>query len=89
MADRGVQLYGMFAHEIIQSPTTLQPRWLKVPAAVSYSGINRAKLYILLAEGQIKSASVRSKGSRRGIRVVDRESIDKYLTDNLAGTKTK
>jgi hypothetical protein len=69
----------MFAHEIVQDPATLQPRWLKVPAAVSYSGINRARLYILLAEGQIKSASVRSRGRLRGIRVVDRESIDRYL----------
>jgi hypothetical protein len=79
----------MFAHEIIQNPTTLQPRWLKVPAAVSYSGINRARLYILLAESQIKSASVRSKGSRRGIRLIDRESIDEFLSKNLIGTKVK
>jgi hypothetical protein len=79
----------MFAREIVQNPTTLQPRWLKVPAAVSYSGINRARLYILLAEGQIKSASVRSKGRLRGIRLVDRESIDEFLSKNLIGTKVK
>jgi hypothetical protein len=76
----------MFAHEIVQDPTTLQPRWLKVPAAVSYSGLSRARLYILLAEGQIKSASVRFKGKLRGIRVVDRESIDEFLSGNVMGT---
>jgi hypothetical protein len=75
--------------QIVQNPATLQPRWQKVPAAVAYSGINRARLYILLAEGQIKSASVRSKGRLRGIRLVDRESIDEFLSKNLIGTKAK
>jgi hypothetical protein len=73
----------MFAHEVVEDPVTLQPRWLKVPAAVSYSGINRARLYILLAEGQIKSASVRSRGRSRGIRLIDRLSLDEFLTKNL------
>jgi hypothetical protein len=73
----------MFSHEIVEDPATLQPRWLKVPVAVSYSGINRARLYILMAEGQIKSASVRSRGSSRGIRLVDRLSLDEFLTQNL------
>ena len=77
----------MFSHEIVQDPATLQPRWLKVPAAVSYSGLSRAKLYILLASGEIRSASVRIKGKVRGIRVIDRESIDEFLSSNLMGTK--
>jgi Helix-turn-helix domain len=76
----------MFAHEIVQDPTKLLPRWLKVPAAVSYSGLSRAKLYILLASGEIRSASVRIKGKIRGIRVIDRESIDEFLSNNLMGT---
>ena len=69
----------MFAHEVLEDPVRLQPRWLRIPAAVSYSGISRAKLFILLADREIKSASIRSKGKERGIRVVDRESIDRFL----------
>jgi hypothetical protein len=76
----------MFAKEIVQDPATLRPRWLKVPAAVSYSGLSRAKLYLLLASGEIRSASVRVKGKIRGIRVIDRESIDEFLSNNLTGT---
>ena len=76
----------MFAHEIVQDPATVQPRWMKVPAAVRYSGLSRARLYILLASGEIRSASVRFKGKLRGIRVVDRESIDEFLSNNLTGT---
>jgi hypothetical protein len=69
----------MFANEIVQNPATLKPRWLRVPAAVNYSGISRAKFYILLSSGVIKSAAICSRGKLRGIRVVDRESIDRYL----------
>jgi hypothetical protein len=79
----------MFAHEIVENPATLQPRWLKVSAAVNYSGINRARLYLLLADEEIRSSSVRRKGCNRGIRLVDRESLDQYLSANLAGTKVK
>jgi hypothetical protein len=80
----------MFAHEIVQGPTTLKPRWLRVPAAVSYSGISRAKFYILMSEGQIKSAAICSRGKLRGIRVVDRESIDAFLEGNITtGTSAK
>jgi hypothetical protein len=35
----------------------LERRWLKVDAAVSYSGISRAVLYRILAEGKIRSSS--------------------------------
>jgi len=76
----------MLSREIVEDPATLQPRWLKVPAAVSYSGLSRAKLYLLLASGEIRSASVRIKGKVRGIRVIDRESIDEFLSSNLMGT---
>jgi hypothetical protein len=76
----------MFSREIVEDPTTLKPRWMKVPAAVRYSGLSRARLYILLASGEIRSASVRFKGKARGIRIVDRESIDEFLSNNLMGT---
>jgi hypothetical protein len=70
----------MFAKEIVSDPARIEPRWLRVPAAVAYSGFSRAKLFILLSEGQIKSVSVTSAGKTRGIRIVDRWSIDAFLT---------
>lgn len=59
--------------------TNLEPRWLKVGAAVNYSGISRAVLYRFLAEGKIRSSSLRSRGSLRGIRLIDRASLDAYI----------
>jgi hypothetical protein len=72
-------LLDMFSKEIV-SDLDLQPRWLRVGAACKYGGFSRAKLYLLLTEGQIKSVSVAPPGKARGIRVVDRLSIDTFLT---------
>jgi predicted DNA-binding transcriptional regulator AlpA len=32
-------------------PVTLNPRWLRIPGAVRYSGISRARLYELIVDG--------------------------------------
>lgn len=66
------------------TPELILPRWLGVLAAVRYSSISRARLYTLMAEGQIRSASVRAKGTTRGHRVVDRKSIDAFLESLIA-----
>jgi predicted DNA-binding transcriptional regulator AlpA len=61
-------------------PVTLSPRWLRIPAAVKYSGLSRSTLYELLSAGKIRSISVKSqKWAQRGIRLVDRESIDLFM----------
>jgi hypothetical protein len=61
-------------------PVTLNPRWLRIPAAVKYSGLSRSKLYELLSEGKIRSIRLKSnKGAERGIRLLDRESIDSFM----------
>jgi excisionase family DNA binding protein len=52
----------------------VQPRFLKVPAAVAYSGINRTVLYELISSGKIKSHLIGAS------RVIDRESIDQYVS---------
>src|ERR1700733_2573010 len=61
-------------------PVTLNPRWLRIPAAVKYSGLSRSRLYELLSEGKIRSICVKShKGAERGVRLLDREAIDTFM----------
>ena len=61
-------------------PVTLNPRWLRIPATVKYSGVSRPKLYELLSEGRIRSIWVKSQErARRGVRLIDRESIDLFM----------
>jgi hypothetical protein len=61
-------------------PVTLTPRWLRIPSAVKYSGLSRSRLYELLSERRIRSICVKSqKGAERGVRLIDRESIDLFI----------
>ena len=39
----------------------------------------RAKLYDLLARGEIKSFSLKERGALRGIRLIDLDSLNTYL----------
>src|SRR5580700_3134804 len=61
-------------------PVTLNPRWLRIISAVKYSGLSRSRLYELLAQGRIKSICLKSRNDAlRGVRLVDRESIDLFM----------
>ena len=61
-------------------PVTLNPRWLRIPSAVKYSGLSRSRLYELIAEGSIKSICLKShRDALRGVRLVDRESVDLFM----------
>ena len=65
-------------------PVTLNPRWLRIPGAVKYSGLSRSRLYELLTERRTKSICLRSnKGATRGVRLIDRESIDLFMESQL------
>jgi hypothetical protein len=54
-------------------------RWLRIEQAIKYSGINRSKMFRLIADGAVKSASVKEQGATRGIRLVDRYDLDLFL----------
>jgi hypothetical protein len=60
-------------------PVNMSPRWLRIPSAVAYSGIPRATLYRLLATGSIRTSLIKQRNSNRGIRLVDRLSVDHYI----------
>jgi hypothetical protein len=61
-------------------PVTLNPRWLRIPSAVKYSGLSRSRLYELLGQGRINSICLKSRNnSSRGVRLIDRESVDLFM----------
>jgi hypothetical protein len=66
--------------ELHSGPVTLNPRWLRIPAAVKYSGLSRSRLYELLAKGKIRSICIRANNQTlRGVRLIDREAIDQFM----------
>ncbi len=58
--------------------TPTWPRWLRMPAAVAYSGISRSAIYELLGAGKIQSHRIGAS------RVIDRESLDAFITSQPA-----
>lgn len=54
------------------------PRWLRVPGACQYSGLNRSVLYTLLSAGKVRSHKI------GGSRVVDRFSLDSFIESQPA-----
>ena len=53
--------------------------WLRIPEATRCFGIGRSSIYELIAEGKIKSASIRKRGNVRGIRLVSADSLSHYI----------
>jgi predicted DNA-binding transcriptional regulator AlpA len=51
-------------------PVTLDPRWLRIPSAVKYSGLSQSRIYELLGQWQVKSICLKSENSalRRSFR---------------------
>ena len=75
----------MFKHEVAEDLWVAEQRWLRVPLASRYAGISRATLYRLMSEGVIRSVSLRGRDKTRGVRVIDKTSLDTLL-ESLAGT---
>lgn len=67
-----------------QVVSTIQPRWMRIIDATRYSGLSRSGIYEQIAAGGIKSVCLRRRGALRGIRLVDRESIDLFMESQLA-----
>src|SRR6516162_2486282 len=58
----------------------VNPRWLRIAAATKYSGINRSRLFRLIAEGKIRTACLKEHPrAKLGVRLVDRFSLDLFL----------
>ncbi len=72
-----------------QSPSTvtgsLPPAWLRIPQAIQCSGISRSKLYELIRENRIRSASLRDPGQTKATRLISRESLLAYIESHATG----
>jgi hypothetical protein len=65
--------------ETLPDGISLPLRWIRVNQALEFYPWKRSKLYELMSSGAIKSFVYREPGCRRGIRLIDKDSIDAYL----------
>jgi hypothetical protein len=54
-------------------------RWIRVNQALQFYRWRRAKLYESMNSGAIKSFVYKEPGCRRGVRLIDKDSIDAHL----------
>lgn len=67
------------------STRNLKPEWLRVSDAVSAFGMCRSSLYELIADGTLKSVSLRKRGAQRGIRLISFDSLADYVNRAAVG----
>jgi len=58
---------------------SIRSRYLRVQQVLDFYPFKRAKLYEYLASGEVKSFVLKEKGALRGIRLIDRDSLDAFL----------
>jgi hypothetical protein len=46
-------------------------------------GLSRSKVFELIREGQVTSASLSSPGKSRGVRLISRESLDELISASI------
>ena len=81
-AESGAQLTTAPIHAANLSTT--QPEFCRLPDLQRLFGIKRGHAYSLMHEGAIRSVSLRRRGYKLGIRLVDVASVRDYLLHQAA-----
>jgi hypothetical protein len=61
----------------------LAPEWLRVRDAADYSGISQTELFRLCLNGEIQSVHKLKPGQAKGIRLINKPSLDAYVRSFL------
>jgi len=78
------------AHEIAPTDgtarqSTLKPEWIRPKDVCRLFGIGRSRVYELIAEGRIKTVSLRQRGQKHGTRLISYDSLAAYLESLAEG----
>jgi len=63
----------------------VQARWMRVDDAIRYSTIPRTTLYQLINDGTLRTANLKRKGNKHGIRLIEIASLDEYIAKQTSG----
>jgi|GEM_PF-1086380 len=63
----------------------VKPEWVRPSQATKVFGIGRTKLYELIAEGKIKSVSLKKRGTARGTRLISYDSLVDFVESHVDG----
>ena len=63
----------------------IRPEWGDYRMVRQYYGLSRSTLYLLSAEGKIRTSSLRTRGRVRGKRLFDMDSIAAFIESLATG----
>lgn len=69
----------------IEQDTPLKPEWVRPAQATQIFGIGRTKIYELIADGKIKSASIKPRGATKGTRLISYDSLATFINSHIEG----
>jgi hypothetical protein len=72
---------------VLEETPPLTREWCRIPVAVQLFGIPRSRLFELIRDRSIRSASLTHPGKRRGLRLLHIPSILSYIEANAIGGK--
>jgi hypothetical protein len=64
-------------------PAEPEPRWGKPAWVAQRYGLPRYRVFELIKEGHFRSALIKRKGRKKGLRLIDLSSVDRYLEQHL------
>ena len=67
--------------------TPVQPEFIRVPSKgrCPWTGLSRAQIYQLISAGEIRTVSLRRKGTSRGTRLICLQSLLDFLRNRIEG----
>ena len=68
------------------TPSNISPAFVRLPRPGErepYSGLCRSQLFQLIKSGRVKSYSLKSPGTKRGVRLIDTTSLRQLIEGNL------
>jgi len=60
--------------------------WLRIAGAIEFSNIGKTTLYELINDGSIKSSVIKKRGNTRGIRLIEKASLQAFLESQVEVT---
>jgi len=65
--------------QTLEEVQALKPEWLRIPAAMRVSALSRNQIFQAIALGQIRSKHLKQPGAKKGIRLVNFDSLMAYI----------
>jgi hypothetical protein len=81
MAKRSLQSTTLFQ---VAPPGGPEPLWGKPDWVARRYGLPRYRVFELIKEGHFRSALIRRKGRKKGLRLIELSSVTRYLEEHIS-----